>query len=71
MYVERIELTADTDPPVWCKRIPGGFEITCDVEYGDICLGPRTGLNADEAGKYRLTRVEPQAEEAPWESQEI
>lgn len=61
MYIERIELTEDTDPPAWCKRIPGGFEITCDVEYADIHLGPGVGL---KAGKFALTRVEA-TEEAP------
>ena len=59
MYIERIELTADTDPPAWCKRIENGFECTQDVEYADIHLGPGVGL---KAGKFALTRVEPLAD---------
>jgi hypothetical protein len=59
VYVERIDLQEDSDPPAWAKRIPGGFEITQDVEYSEIVLGPRVGL---KAGEFALTRVEAKAE---------
>ena len=61
MYVERIELFEDSDPPAWCVRVEKGFELTCDVEYSEIELGPRVGI---VCGAFTLTQVEPPVAES-------